>query len=64
MDFREGENGCQAPSFYRDTADAQLARVEALVRRVADLERQLAAKDRRLSHLELQLRGKPFVAGS
>jgi hypothetical protein len=64
LDLRQGIGGVQAPSFYAGSADAQLARVAALVRRVATLEATLAARDRRISHLELQLRGRPFVAGA
>jgi hypothetical protein len=59
-DYRQGEKGIQAPSFYRDSTDAQLAWIDALVRRVADLEAKLAAAARKNSDLELRLRGVPF----
>lgn len=59
LGFRQGENGILSPSEYQDATSAQLETVNALVRRISELEARLEAKERRIVDLELRLRGVP-----
>lgn len=62
LGLRQGEGGCLSPSDYQATADEQLRAVSALIADNARLRARLEAKDRRISELELRLRGMPWRA--